>query len=61
MSDLMDSCRNQEPVEGEPNVLVAGDPEKQHMKKCDTQGGIAYHINQITFAVNNYLFIDNFD
>ncbi|CAG2167507.1 unnamed protein product [Oppiella nova] len=50
MSDLIDSCRNQEPAAGQPNVLVAGDPERQHMEKCDTQGGIAYHINQIDFA-----------
>ncbi|CAG2105678.1 unnamed protein product [Medioppia subpectinata] len=50
MSELIDSCRNQEPAAGQPNVLVAGDPEREHMKKCDSQGGIAYHINQIEFA-----------
>ncbi|XP_054166083.1 uncharacterized oxidoreductase YjmC-like [Oppia nitens] len=50
MSNLIDHCRNQEPVDGQPNVLVAGDPERENMRKCDEQGGIAYHINQITFA-----------
>lgn len=48
MSDL----RNQEPAAGEKEILVAGDPEKRHMKKCDELGGIPYHVNQIRFAVS---------
>lgn len=61
MTDLIESCRSQEPAEGQPQVLVAGDPERSHMKKCDQQGGVAYHINQIEFAVitvslNSYRF-----
>lgn len=28
-------------------VLVAGDPERAHMKKVDEEGGIQYHVNQI--------------
>ena len=32
-------------------VLVAGDPEAIHMKKCDENKGISYHINQIKYAV----------
>ena len=28
-------------------MLVAGDPEKNHMKKVDLEGGLAYHENQI--------------
>lgn len=56
MSHLIDDCRNQVPAKGEPNVLVAGDPERSHMEKCDKQGGISYHENQIQFAVINVLF-----
>ncbi|KAL4222706.1 hypothetical protein ACF0H5_018747 [Mactra antiquata] len=50
MSDLMQYCRNQDPAEGETEVLVAGDPERIHMEKCDRQGGIWYHPNQIKNA-----------
>ncbi|KAK3603644.1 hypothetical protein CHS0354_017361 [Potamilus streckersoni] len=50
LSDLMNICRNLEPAEGETEVLVAGDPERQHMAKCDKQGGILYHPNQIKYA-----------
>lgn len=49
MQDLMDHNRNLEPVEGEREVLVAGDPERQHMALCDKLGGIPYHPNQIAF------------
>ncbi|XP_069110958.1 uncharacterized oxidoreductase YjmC-like [Argopecten irradians] len=49
MQDLIDHNRNLEPVEGERDVLVAGDPERQHMALCDKLGGIPYHPNQITF------------
>ena len=52
MSTLINECRNQEPAEGQTEVLVAGDPERKHMAKCDSLGGIAYHPNQIKFAVS---------
>lgn len=32
-------------------VLIAGDPEREEMKKADRNNGISYHFNQITFAV----------
>lgn len=38
-------------TEHEEEVLVAGDPERQHMAMCEERGGIPYHPNQITFAV----------
>jgi LDH2 family malate/lactate/ureidoglycolate dehydrogenase len=57
MSNLIDACRSQEPAAGNPNVLIAGDPEKEHMKKCDSQGGIEYHPNQVKFAVIKTQFV----
>lgn len=50
MSQLLDHCRNLEPVEGETEVLVPGDPERQHMAKCDRLGGIPYKHKQIQWA-----------
>ncbi|CAG2111714.1 unnamed protein product, partial [Medioppia subpectinata] len=51
MQSLLDSCRNQTPAKDGTDVIVAGDPERQHMELCDSLGGIPYHINQIQFAV----------
>ena len=42
-------------AEGETEVLVAGDPEKRHMEKCNKEGGIRYHPNQIVNAVNKFI------
>ncbi|XP_077986703.1 putative oxidoreductase YjmC [Glandiceps talaboti] len=47
MQSLIDICRSQPPAEGETEVLVPGDPERQHMKKVDEEGGVRYHINLI--------------
>ena len=33
----------------EKPVLVAGDPERQHMNKSNEAGGIAYHPNQVKY------------
>ncbi|KAK6165799.1 hypothetical protein SNE40_022644 [Patella caerulea] len=51
MSDLMDHCRNLQPAEGSAGpVQVAGDPERQHVKKCDELGGIPYPAQQLAVA-----------
>lgn len=50
LSELLNHCRNLPPADGETEVLVAGDPERIHMEKCDKQGGILYHPNQIKNA-----------
>lgn len=50
MQDLMDLARGQEPVDPQCSVLIPGDPERMHERKCDAEGGIRYHINQIKFA-----------
>lgn len=49
LQTMMDDLRSQE-TSGEQPVLVAGDPERQHMAKCDRAGGIEYHANQIKMA-----------
>ena len=40
-------------MEGETAVLVAGDPERQHMHKVDKDGGIHYHINLVEAMVRS--------
>ncbi|XP_050023217.1 uncharacterized oxidoreductase YjmC [Dermacentor andersoni] len=50
MQDLMNTARSQEPATPGVPVQVPGDPERKHMAKCDAQGGIRYHVNQIQFA-----------
>ncbi|KAK5642467.1 hypothetical protein RI129_008634 [Pyrocoelia pectoralis] len=47
MSDLMDTIRNCEPVDPSKPVLIAGDPERNHMKFVDSVGGVRYVKNQI--------------
>ena len=39
-------------AEGETEVLVPGDSERQHMASCDRKGGIAYKLKQIEWAVS---------
>lgn len=45
MQASMDQYRNLEPAEGETAVFVAGDPEREHMRKVGQDGGIHYHEN----------------
>lgn len=51
LQSLLDTLRKLPLAEHETNkVMVAGDPEREHMKLCDNAGGIPYHANQIAFA-----------
>ncbi|PVD29460.1 hypothetical protein C0Q70_08711 [Pomacea canaliculata] len=52
LSQLLNHCRNLQPAEGESEVLVPGDPERQHMEKCDALEGIPYTRKQIDWARN---------
>lgn len=41
-------------AEGETAVIVAGDPEREHMRKVRQDGGIHYHVNLLQAMVSNY-------
>jgi LDH2 family malate/lactate/ureidoglycolate dehydrogenase len=47
MSEMNEILRNLTPVNPENPVLIAGDPERNHMKKVDSEGGVHYTENQI--------------
>ncbi|PNF39234.1 malate dehydrogenase [Cryptotermes secundus] len=47
MSSLMDHLRSMHPADPSKPVLVPGDPELNHMKMVDEQGGVPYHENQL--------------
>nr|XP_002127983.2 uncharacterized protein LOC100183774 isoform X2 [Ciona intestinalis] len=49
LQDFIDSQRNLEPSDPNHPVLVAGDPERIHMKKCDDMGGIPYPKNVVEY------------
>ena len=42
-------------AEGETAVLVAGDPEKEHMRKVFEDGGIYYHENVLKSMVSMFI------
>ncbi|BFY99219.1 hypothetical protein BsWGS_02259 [Bradybaena similaris] len=50
LTELINTLRGSEPAEGETEVLVPGDPERNHMARCDKLGGIPYHANQVKYA-----------
>lgn len=47
MHDMNEILRNLTPVDPKVPVMVAGDPERNHMKKVDVEGGVRYTPNQI--------------
>jgi LDH2 family malate/lactate/ureidoglycolate dehydrogenase len=47
MSSLMDFLRNMQPADPSKPVMVPGDPERNHMKLVDQEGGLRYHENQL--------------
>lgn len=42
LSALLNIMRHMDPTDAKEPVLVPGDPERQHMLKCDQLGGIPY-------------------
>uniref|UniRef100_H2Y422 Malate dehydrogenase n=1 Tax=Ciona savignyi TaxID=51511 RepID=H2Y422_CIOSA len=49
LQDFLDAQRNLDPSDPQHPVLVAGDPERIHMKKCDNMGGIPYPKNVVDY------------
>lgn len=47
VSEMNDILRNLTPVDASNPVLIAGDPERHHMKQVDAVGGVKYTENQI--------------
>lgn len=47
MSSLMDYLRNMQPADPSKPVMVPGDPERNHMKLVEEEGGVRYHENQL--------------
>ncbi|CRL02920.1 CLUMA_CG015751, isoform A [Clunio marinus] len=47
LSEMNDILRNLTPTDPSNPVLIAGDPERIHMKKVDSEGGVRYTDNQI--------------
>lgn len=47
LSEMNDLLRNLTPVDPSNPVLIAGDPERNHMKEVDRVGGVRYTENQI--------------
>ncbi|XP_046454278.1 uncharacterized oxidoreductase YjmC-like isoform X2 [Daphnia pulex] len=52
LSDLMSHLRHMEPADPTKPVLVAGDPERAHIALVDSEGGIRYHVNQISASAS---------
>lgn len=52
LSEMNEILRNLTPVNPSNPVLIAGDPERNHMKKVDSEGGVHYTENQIKTCAN---------
>jgi len=53
MQDLIDTQRALNPTEPDKPVVVAGDPERNHIKKCEELGGIPYPRNVVEYMVKH--------
>lgn len=51
MQNFMDMQRNLDPAEPGKPVLVAGDPEREHIGNCEKLEGIPYPINVVNHMV----------
>ena len=51
LEDFLQMQRNLDPSDPSKPVLVAGDPERIHMKKCNDMGGIPYPSQVVDFMV----------
>lgn len=47
LDDLLQFARNLEPVNSEKPVIVAGDPEREHMAEVDRVGGVRFVRDQL--------------
>lgn len=47
MSEMNEILRSLRPIDPSNPILIAGDPERIHMKKVDAEGGVRYTENQI--------------
>ncbi|OQV16970.1 Malate/(S)-sulfolactate dehydrogenase [Hypsibius exemplaris] len=51
LQGFIDLMRHLPPADPSKPVLVAGDPERIHIAKCENLGGIPYHPNQFEHAI----------
>lgn len=47
MSDLLSLHRDLEPADPSMPVMAPGDPERMHMERCQSLGGIPYHLSVV--------------
>ncbi|PAA68433.1 hypothetical protein BOX15_Mlig032596g1, partial [Macrostomum lignano] len=47
MSQFVHDFRSMQPSDPDKPVLIAGDPERAHMSRCEQLGGVPYHDRQL--------------
>ena len=58
LDELLNLHRNQPLSDPEKPILIAGDPERLHMKKCSELGGVPYPSQVVDYMVD-LLFVSN--